>query len=112
MKTSTDVLLITRLYQSSRCGEQLYNYLNDYKRLKHFLRTSSRTSWASERWAYRDFEIFKSLNVNPRISESCIGIKIKLNFSFHNSLGCLKRFYEGLQSLHKIFWGTAKKFEH
>ena len=32
----------------------------------------------------------------PFISESCIEIKIKLNFYFHTSLWCLKRFYEGL----------------
>ena len=30
------------------------------------------------------------------ISESCIEIKIELNFYFHISLWCLKRFYEGL----------------
>ena len=30
------------------------------------------------------------------ISESYIEIKIKLNFYFHTSLWCLKRFYEGL----------------
>ena len=30
------------------------------------------------------------------ISESCIEIKIKLNFYFHTSLWCLKGFYEGL----------------
>ena len=29
------------------------------------------------------------------ISESCIEIKIELNFYFHTSLWCLKRFYEG-----------------
>ena len=29
--------------------------------------------------------------------------KIKLNFYFHTSLWCLKRFYEGLKSLHKDF---------
>ena len=29
--------------------------------------------------------------------------KIKLNFYFHTSLGCLKRFYEGLKGLHKTF---------
>ena len=27
--------------------------------------------------------------------------KIKLNFYFHTSLWCLKRFYEGLKGLHK-----------
>ena len=32
----------------------------------------------------------------PCISESSIEIKIKLNFYFHTSLWCLKRFYEGL----------------
>ena len=30
------------------------------------------------------------------ISESCIEIKTELNFHFHTSLWCLKRFYEGL----------------
>ena len=30
------------------------------------------------------------------ISESCIEIKIKLNFYFHTSLRCLKSFYGGL----------------
>ena len=33
---------------------------------------------------------------NLFISESCIEIKIELNFYFHTSLWCLKRFYEGL----------------
>ena len=33
---------------------------------------------------------------DPIISESCIEIKIELNFYFHTSLWCLKRFYEGL----------------
>ena len=32
----------------------------------------------------------------PYISESCIKIKINLNFYFCTSLWCLKRFYEGL----------------
>ena len=32
------------------------------------------------------------------ISESFIEIKIKLNFYFHTSLRCLKRFYEGLHN--------------
>ena len=35
------------------------------------------------------------------ISESCIKMKINLNFYFHTSLWCLKSFYEGLKSLHK-----------
>ena len=29
--------------------------------------------------------------------------KINLNFCFHHSLWCLKRFYEGLTGLHKTF---------
>ena len=33
---------------------------------------------------------------HPRISESCIKIKSKLNFYFHTCLWCLKRFSEGL----------------
>ena len=32
----------------------------------------------------------------PCFSESCIGIKIELNFYFHTSFWYLKRFYEGL----------------
>ena len=38
--------------------------------------------------------------------------KIKLNFYFHTSLWCLKRFYKGLKGLHKTFWGTTKKSEN
>ena len=37
--------------------------------------------------------------------------KIKLNFYFHTSLWCLKRFYEGLKGFHKTFWDTTKKCE-
>ena len=38
--------------------------------------------------------------------------KIKLNFYFHTSFWCLKRFYEGLKGLCKTFWGTTKKYEN
>ena len=38
----------------------------------------------------------------PYISESCIEIKIKLNFYFHTSLWCHRRFYEGLFTLSGI----------
>ena len=39
----------------------------------------------------------KQLTFNvPCISESCVEMKMKLNFSLHISLWCLKRFYEGL----------------
>ena len=37
----------------------------------------------------------------PGISETCIEIKIKLNFYFHTSLWYLKKFCEGLKGLHK-----------
>ena len=40
---------------------------------------------------------------DPFISESCIEIKIELNFYFHTSLWCLKRFYEGLKGLKGLF---------
>ena len=45
----------------------------------------------------------------PILSESCIKIKINLSFCFHNSLWCLKKFYEGLEGLHKTFLGTTLK---
>ena len=35
--------------------------------------------------------------------------KTNLNFYFHFSFWCLKRFYEGLKGLHKTFSGTTKK---
>ena len=38
--------------------------------------------------------------------------KIKLNFYFHFSLWCLKKFYKGLKSLHETFWSTTKKCEN
>ena len=54
---------------------------------------------------------FSTINV-PCISESCIDVKMKLNFYFHTSLWCLKRFCGGLKGLHKTFWGTTKKCEN
>ena len=39
---------------------------------------------------------------DPFISESCIEIKIELNFYFHTSSWCLKRFYEASQRSVKI----------
>ena len=38
--------------------------------------------------------------------------KIKLNFYFHASLWCLKKFYEGLEGFQKTFWGTTKNCEN
>ena len=46
------------------------------------------------------------------ISESCIEIKINLNFYFHTSLWCRNSFYEGPKGLHKTFWGTTRKCEN
>ena len=49
---------------------------------------------------FREFIFVKLTLPTPCISESCIEIKIKLNFYFHTSLRCLK-----------TFWGTTKKCE-
>ena len=46
---------------------------------------------------------FTSFRPNPRRRE-----KIKFNFYFHTSLWCVKRFYEGLEGLHKTFWRNRK----
>ena len=37
--------------------------------------------------------------------------KINLNFYFHTSFWCIKRFYDSLKDLHN-FWGTTKKCEN
>ena len=49
--------------------------------------------------AIRVFQLNLTLPV-PCISESFIEIKIKLNFYFHISLWCIKRFYYGLLGLY------------
>ena len=38
--------------------------------------------------------------------------KINVNFYFHISWWCFKRFYEGLKCLHKTFWGTTKNCDN
>ena len=43
------------------------------------------------------FGLFVLTLLAPCISESCIKTKTGLNFYFHTSLWCLKRFYEGLK---------------
>ena len=43
----------------------------------------------------------------PCISESCIKIKINLNFYFHTSLWCLKSFYEGPKGLFPLHPGSG-----
>ena len=63
----------------------------------------------SEKRFWRKF--FLTLPV-PCISESCIEIKIKLNFYFYTSFWCLKRFCERLKGVHKTFRGTTKKCEN
>ena len=50
--------------------------------------------------------------VNPSHRDPRWREKINLNFYFHTSLWCLKRFYEGLKGLHKTFWGTTKEYEN
>ena len=39
----------------------------------------------------------------PSISESCLNMKINLNFYFHTSLQCLKRFFKAFQAFIKSF---------
>ena len=38
-------------------------------------------------------------------------MKINLKFYFHFYV-VLKKLYEGLYGIHKIFWGTTKKYEN
>ena len=50
--------------------------------------------------------------INPSRPDPGRREKINLNYYFHTSLWCFKRFYEGLKGLHKTFWGTTKKCEN
>ena len=52
------------------------------------------------------------LNINPSRPDLGQREKNNLNFYFHPSLWCLKRFYEGLKGLHKTFCDTTKKCEN
>ena len=62
-----------------------------------------RLSYRSNRYLLKScFQSINPLRPNPRRRK-----KIKLNFYFHTSLWCLKRFYEGLKGLHKTFWDTT-----
>ena len=58
--------------------------------------------------SYKTFWLTLTLPA-PYISESCTEMKINVNFCFHTSLWCLKRFYEGLKGLLKTFSGSTKK---
>ena len=49
---------------------------------------------------------------DPIISESCIEVKIELNFYFHTSLWCLKRFYEGLKAFIKPFEAPQRSMKN
>ena len=48
-----------------------------------------------------------SFRSNPERRE-----KIKLNFYFHTSWWCFKKFYEGLKGLHKTFYSSTNKWEN
>ena len=50
----------------------------------------------SYQFSGRILPLLPLIALNPLISESCIEIKIELNFYFHTSLWCVKGFYEGL----------------
>ena len=53
--------------------------------------------------------------LNPYCPESFLKhlkMKINLNFYFHTPLLYVKRLYEGLNGLHKTFWGTTKECEN
>ena len=79
----------------------IWKYLTEY----YFLR-STHQIWTTEIYFIfvTQFTVIISVRNVPCIPESRIEIKIKLNFYFHTSLWCLKRFYEGNYSLHKTFF--------
>ena len=59
------------------------------------------------------FNIFNSSDaINPSRPDFGRREKTNLNFYFHTSLWCHKRFYEGLKCLYKTFSGTTSKFEN
>ena len=67
---------------------ELLHYIAEFKNNSNFISTESHQQILSD---------YKELTLNVWcISESCSEIKINLNFYFHTSLWCLKRFYEGL----------------
>ena len=118
LKRQCDHFLDTRHYGVENLG---FCFINLFRPMFFFC-----TPWKS----YVSFDVFRGywrrsdvfiVNLEPillivltlkNISESCIEIKIELNFYFHTSLWCLKRFYEGLKGFHKILSGTTKKCEN
>ena len=53
-------------------------------------------------------KIVNGYAVNPSLPHPGRREKINLNFYFHTSLWCLKKFFESLKGHHKTFWGTTK----
>ena len=82
-------------------GAVLMDLFKDFDTLNHDLLIAKLHAYG--------FDIKTLTLLAPCILESCSWMKIKLNFYFHTSLWCLKRFYEGLKGLHKTFWDTTKK---
>ena len=62
---------------------------------------------STKNWLLCLFLLYPS---RPCIKECRIRIKINLNFYFHTSLRCLKRFYEGLKGLIQDFFGPVVFF--
>ena len=84
--------------------------ISDHLGLSGLMWTSSRTSVMRLGIVF-DHQGFLTLTALC-ISENYFKIEINLNFCFRTSLWSLKRFYEGLQGLHKTFWGTTKMCEN
>ena len=53
---------------------------------------------------YYNIMMIELLHLNPSRPDPGQREKINLNFYFHTSLWCLKRFYEGLLRHHKEVW--------
>ena len=85
------VLNIVRCWISVK--KQCERYFTGY-----LLRTSGESDhWRKSPHCNNPWVLASTLSLkDPIISESCIGIKIELNFYFHTFLWCFKRFYEGL----------------
>ena len=62
-------------------------------------------------YTFSSFLRYFLLLINPSHPDPGLREKVELNFSFHTSMWCHKRFHEGPKDLHKTFWGTTKKCE-
>ena len=74
----------------------LYNKGFNQPRFVKKYKLITAASMPSELHAIENYTVSNLTIPAACISESCIKKKINLNFSFHTSLWCLKRFYEGL----------------